>query len=43
MLQNPNTDRQQQIESCYNEFYLEIQNNFLGIGITETFRVMLFI
>ena len=33
MLQNPNTDRQQQIESCYNEFNLEIQNNFLGIGI----------
>ena len=43
MLRNPNIGRQQQIESCYNEFNLEIQNNFLGIGITETFRAMLFI
>ena len=43
MLQNPNTDRQQQIESCYNEFDLEIENNFLRIGVTETFKVMLFI
>ena len=34
MLQNPNTDRQQQIESCYNELNLEIKNNFHGIGIT---------
>ena len=43
MLQNPNTDRQQQIESCYNKFILEIQNNFVGIGISEIFRAMLFI